>query len=316
MRSKSQRPRPPQRLRRTPGPGAWPEPGHEQAGGGVQFPGRRPRPSERSHGVSYSLRAPSGAKPKAARTAVVAAPRHPARRARAPPGPRPYPSPAPTAMAASLQPLGCPSRLATRSLTCVCASAPSVSALTKLTRGRMKMHELPSRKRNFLVSAKRTRRGGIMLKSRVWVSSFALLSALSALPALTQSARCIGGTVSNPSSSTVPGATITAINQTTSATKSVTSTANGSYTISLPPGVYSVAVTLKGFGKQTRKDLKVDGGATVTADFSLETKLEEEITVTAMKREESIQNTPFSVAAANEGTWRQRSIDGIGCLAA
>ena len=155
-----------------------------------------------------------------------------------------------------------------------------------------------------------------MLKSRVWVWSLALLSALSALPALAQSAGSIGGTVRDPSGSTVPGATITAINQTTSATKSVTSTANGSYTISLPPGVYSVAVTLKGFGKQTRKDLKVDGGATVTADFSLETKLEEEITVTAMKREESIQNTPFSVAAATEETLRERSIDGIESLAA
>jgi len=41
-------------------------------------------------------------------------------------------------------------------------------------------------------------------------------------------------------------------------------------------------------------------GAALTADFTLQTKREEEITVTAMKREETVHNGPFSVAAPTE----------------
>src|SRR5262245_66597042 len=60
-----------------------------------------------------------------------------------------------------------------------------------------------------------------------------------------------------------------------------------------------------------QRDLKVDAGGTVTADFTLQTRLEESITVTAMKREETIQNTPFSVAAPSEAELRQRGVDDI-----
>jgi len=79
--------------------------------------------------------------------------------------------------------------------------------------------------------------------------------ALCALPALAQSTGSINGTVRDASGAPVPGATLTIVNQATSATKVVTSSGNGGYTASLPPGVYSVTVSLKGFGRQTRKEL-------------------------------------------------------------
>ena len=139
--------------------------------------------------------------------------------------------------------------------------------------------------------------------------------ALCALPALAQSTGSINGTVRDASGAPVPGATLTIVNQATSAPKVVTSSGNGGYTASLPPGVYSVTVSFKGFGRQTRKELKLGAGATLTADFALEAKLEEEITVTAMKREETVQNTPFSVAAPTEDVLRSRGVDGLEALA-
>ena len=57
----------------------------------------------------------------------------------------------------------------------------------------------------------------------------------------------------------------------------------------------------EGFGKKTKRDLKVDAGGAVTAEFILEARLEEEITVTSMKREETIFDTPVSVAAPDRG---------------
>src|SRR5260370_9861881 len=142
-----------------------------------------------------------------------------------------------------------------------------------------------------------TARGGIMFQLRISAWPFVLAFALCALPALGQSTGSISGTVRDASGAPVPGAALTIVNQATGSTKVVTSSGNGGYTVSLPPGVYSVTVSLKGFGRQTRKELKLGASATVTADFALETKLEEEITLTAMTREETVQNTPFSVAA-------------------
>ena len=107
------------------------------------------------------------------------------------------------------------------------------------------------------------------------------------------------------------GATLTITNQATGATQAVTSSGEGAYAASLAPGVYSVTASLKGFGKQTRKDLELEAGATLGADFSLQTMREEEVTVTALKRESTVHEVPFSVAAETAGDLRTRGIDGI-----
>jgi iron complex outermembrane receptor protein len=148
---------------------------------------------------------------------------------------------------------------------------------------------------------------------RVWTraSLFLVAFAAVALPALAQSSGSIAGTVRDSSGAAVPGASLTVTNQATNASKVFTSAADGSYTATVDAGMYSVTVALKGFGKQMQRDLKVDAGATVNADFTLQTRLEESITVTAMKREETIQNTPFSVAAPSEAELRQRGVDDI-----
>ena len=121
----------------------------------------------------------------------------------------------------------------------------------------------------------------------------------------------VSGVVRDASGGVVAGATITFTNQATKAAQTATTAADGSYSVSLPAGVYTATATLKGLGQQTRRELKVDSGATPTADFALQTQLEEAVTVTALKRESTIQETPFSLAAPTEAVLRQRGVDDI-----
>ncbi|MGE0453334.1 MAG: TonB-dependent receptor [Vicinamibacteria bacterium] len=121
----------------------------------------------------------------------------------------------------------------------------------------------------------------------------------------------VHGVVRDSSGAGLPGATVTATNQATGATLTATSGADGSYDLSVPAGTYSVAVTLKGFGRKSHRDLKVEPGASATSDFTLDPRREEEVTVTAMKREGTVQETPFSIAAPTEADLRSRGIDDI-----
>jgi iron complex outermembrane receptor protein len=155
-----------------------------------------------------------------------------------------------------------------------------------------------------------------MFRPRTPAWLFALALALCALPALAQSTGKISGTVRDASGAPVPGATVTVTNQATNATQTATSSADGAFALSVPPGVYSVTVSLKGFGRQTHKDLKLETGITLTSNFSLQTQREEEITVTAMKREETVQDTPVSVAAPTEAQLRARGVDNLEGVAA
>jgi iron complex outermembrane receptor protein len=150
-----------------------------------------------------------------------------------------------------------------------------------------------------------------------FLSLAALIAVLFGVTAYAQSNEGrITGVVRDASGAAVPGATITVTNQATNATTTATSGADGSFAVSLLPGTYSVTVSIKGFGPQTQRALKLSAGGAATADFSLQTKRSEEITVTAMKREETVQNTPVSVAAPTEGDLRARGVDSLEGVAA
>src|SRR6266850_911218 len=81
----------------------------------------------------------------------------------------------------------------------------------------------------------------------------------------------IRGTVSDPSGSAVPGATVQLINEATHATREVQSGANGEYIfIEVPVGSYEIDLTLQGFKKYVRKRIILDLNQVLTVDIGLQ----------------------------------------------
>jgi iron complex outermembrane receptor protein len=112
-----------------------------------------------------------------------------------------------------------------------------------------------------------------------------IVFSISAAPSFGQpSTGTVAGVVRDASGAGVPGATITVTNQQTGAARAVTSVAGGVYEVTgVPAGVYTVFAELRGFGQVTLRDLRVDAGASVTADLTLETRVEEQVTVTGTR---------------------------------
>jgi outer membrane receptor protein involved in Fe transport len=105
------------------------------------------------------------------------------------------------------------------------------------------------------------------------------------LPLLGQASEgTIAGIVRNTSVEAMPGVTITITNQHTGAARVVTSGANGAYEATgLPPGAYTVAAELSGFGQAILRDVQLPAGARLTADLTLEPRVQEQITVTGTR---------------------------------
>jgi iron complex outermembrane receptor protein len=147
--------------------------------------------------------------------------------------------------------------------------------------------------------------------------AFALAALAAAAPARAQALEGkITGSVKDATGAAVPGATVTAVNQATNATRAVATGTDGSFTLSLPAGTYTLTVTRTSFARQSRKEVKVDAGGTQTADFALEASVSEEITVTALKRESTLQEVPFSVAAPTERELQKRGVTDLEGVAA
>jgi iron complex outermembrane receptor protein len=144
------------------------------------------------------------------------------------------------------------------------------------------------------------------------------LTILSATPAVAQpSAGTIAGTVRVANGEAIPGASVSITNQATGTTRVVTSAAGGAYEATdLPPGLYTVSADVQGFRGMVVRDRRLEGGGTLTVNIALQVKFSESITVSAMKREETIQNTPVSVAAETEDSMRERGIQSIEDVAA
>jgi iron complex outermembrane receptor protein len=143
----------------------------------------------------------------------------------------------------------------------------------------------------------------------------ALAAVLSGSAAYAQDAR-ISGVVRDPSGQPAPGVTVTVTNQASSAIHTATTGADGSFSVAVPPGTYSLAFFLRGVGAHTRRDVRVDAGATASTEVTLEARREEQVTVTAMRREQSVGDVPFSIAAPTEEVLRARGVDNIEGLAA
>lgn len=85
-----------------------------------------------------------------------------------------------------------------------------------------------------------------------------------------QSSSGIGGVVSDVSQAVLPGATVTATNQDTGVATKATANNAGSYNFpSLQPGIYQVAVEMKGFQKSTKTDVKLGASSQIKLNFEL-----------------------------------------------
>ena len=158
-----------------------------------------------------------------------------------------------------------------------------------------------------------------MIRSRVGLlTACVALITLLAAPTLAQpSTGRITGTVRDTNSVPLAGAAVTITNQETGATRVVrTSETGGFEAADLAPGVYTVSTDVQGFIKVIRRDQRLDPASPLNLDLTLELRITEDVTVTAMKREETIFNTPVSVAAPTEEVMRERSITNIEEVAA
>ncbi|MGH7530739.1 MAG: carboxypeptidase regulatory-like domain-containing protein, partial [Gemmatimonadales bacterium] len=142
-----------------------------------------------------------------------------------------------------------------------------------------------------------------------------LAAVVSSVPAAAQTGR-ISGVVQDANGTALAGATVRATHQETGAVGRASSGADGRYTITnLAAGSYTVAASLPGLRTVTQRNVRVAAGADVTVDFTMQALELEAVTVTAMLREQQIQEVPFSIAAPTEQMLRIRGAETIEAIA-
>ena len=135
---------------------------------------------------------------------------------------------------------------------------------------------------------------------------FTLIAIGGSTDARAQSAQArIGGVVRDGTSAAVPGVTVTATHQATKAAHTTTTARDGSFSFSVAPGTYLVAASMFGFRTAT-ETVEATGDTTKPIELTLSAALSQEVTVTATKREQTVLDVPFSVAAPTEEVLRSR----------
>jgi len=122
------------------------------------------------------------------------------------------------------------------------------------------------------------------MKSR-WLSAFLVLTlaalGLTANVAYSQTVGDIEGTVTDTNGSPLPGAAVEARSSSLQGVRTKVTDAAGRFRFpALPPGVYTVAASLSGFGKVEKSNIHVQLGATATIPISMSVSVKEEIVVT------------------------------------
>ena len=152
------------------------------------------------------------------------------------------------------------------------------------------------------------------LRARLVAATAVAILASSQLASAQPESR-ISGVVRDATATVIPGVTVTAANLTTRESQTATTDNDGTYSISVLPGMYSVSAAVQGF-RRVVQEVEVSAGALKAVDFRLDAELTEEVTVTATKREQAILDVPFSVAAPTEETLRMRGVENIEGVAA
>jgi hypothetical protein len=102
------------------------------------------------------------------------------------------------------------------------------------------------------------------------IALFALLASSIAVKAQTAGEGTITGTVRDTAGAVIAGASVTATNAATNVSTTRTTSSAGDYTIApIPPGVYSLQVSAKGFKTLTQENLSVDALVSLTFNPTL-----------------------------------------------
>src|SRR5216683_2639594 len=105
----------------------------------------------------------------------------------------------------------------------------------------------------------------------LWVSVVVVLLVLVPIASAQKITGLITGTVTDPSGAAVPGATVTVVNERTSATRSATTNEQGSFSFpELDPGVYTLTVNKTGFKKLTERNVELHVGDVTAVNLRME----------------------------------------------
>src|SRR5262245_47428765 len=144
-----------------------------------------------------------------------------------------------------------------------------------------------------------------------------VLLVFSVVPAAAQPyASRITGTVRGVDNAPMPGAPVTIRNTLTGDTRTVRTNENGVYEASVAPGTYTVTVDTQGYLKASQAGVVVAAGGSQAVDLTLEVRVAESVTVTAMKRESTVHDTPISIVADTQEELQQNGINNFEQLAA
>src|SRR6185503_15967107 len=131
-----------------------------------------------------------------------------------------------------------------------------------------------------------------------------LLLVLSSAVALAAGGR-IAGTVTDPTGAAMPGVTVTI--RGTVATRTVTTNAEGRFSVELPPGRYTMTAESPGF-TTARIELMVVAGRTVTPTLVMQVgSLAETISVTAVGRRSATNAVVSGRALPRSAPWNTES---------
>ena len=108
------------------------------------------------------------------------------------------------------------------------------------------------------------------------------------------------GTVVDDSGAVVPGASVSVTNADTNLTRTALTDGRGRYVVAaLPPGRYRISVALRGFTTQTRQDVVLLLGQSVTIDFKLEVAgVIEKLTVSGQAPLVTVSHTEVSAVVS------------------
>jgi iron complex outermembrane receptor protein len=144
------------------------------------------------------------------------------------------------------------------------------------------------------------------------VTLAALTAALFSAPAFAQDGRITG--VVRGDRGPMQGARVTATHTVTRATRTTSTTSDGSYSLSgLASGAYTVSAAVFGYRRANRTNVQVPGSGSI--DFTLEILPLQAITVTATLREQELADVPFSIAAPTASVLRERGAETIEAIA-